>query len=78
MEGTKRKPWRAVSEEEVRKIVRDKCAKCGYRTTVSGIVCCNYICVTGHSRGVDPRDCTYYKKRKDAERRDKNAYNPYF
>lgn len=74
MEGVARKPWRAVSEEEVRRIVKEKCSKCGYRATAGGILCCDYIGITGHSRGVDPRDCMYYKKGK-TERRNKNAYD---
>ena len=61
-----RKPWREVTEEEIRRVTLRKCAKCRYHgghatTTGTSNVTCDYILLTGHRRGVRPEDCQYYK-----------------
>ncbi|WP_155515132.1 hypothetical protein [Dorea longicatena] len=48
---------------------RHLCKKCVYRSGRTGLGRCNYIAVTGHSRGCKPEECTVFvkgRKRKKA------------
>lgn len=39
------------------------CDSCIYGTYISGCgIGCNYLCLTGHSRGCDPENCARYVK----------------
>ena len=54
----------AAREEAGTGFVQQKCpGGCIYRGKVSGTSCCNYIFITGKSRGCPPgRDCTRYRR----------------
>lgn len=52
-----------------------KCKTCKYRAYHSEIYSCDYIFITGHSRGCDPGNkCTKYKKGNRIEVKNRNSY----
>lgn len=50
--------WYYMTEEDIAKIKRERCRKCGY-FAVNGNYC-NYFTATGHRRGCRPDQCTHY------------------
>ena len=79
--------FREYTREEIRDIVRDRCAKnkCPYLRQLTGQTmspitglyyvnkCCMYIDITGHQRGCMPDECTHYNDdRSKIKRRSKN------
>ena len=65
MEQKQRKPWKELTTAEVTALKAKQCTKCKYKSFLSGNtkgyeaarITCDYILITGHSRGCDPRDC---------------------
>ena len=68
---TKRKPWKEMTEDDITKIRLKKCVKCKYSAGVDErtkrkrpwIAVCDYIGIEGHSRGVRPEACEFWKEK---------------
>lgn len=63
------KPWEQMTEEEIRKIKREKCKFCRYSSSKSARssaynITCAYIEKTGHSRGCRPDMCDKFERRR--------------
>ena len=59
--------WHEYTYQEIAKIKRKKCRKFPYRGTFSSggseetRLCCDYLIVTGQTRGCRPELCEHYK-----------------
>lgn len=64
------KPWRQMTEEDIRKIKKEKCKFCKYSSRNSADatseynITCAYIDKTGHSRGCRPDMCDKFERRR--------------
>lgn len=63
----KHKNWKDYTDKEIRNIIEEKCKKCPYASgkaylKADGVsaITCDYIGVTGHSRGCKPDECEHY------------------
>lgn len=71
------KDWSEMAEQEIYKLKKKQCTKCKYFSHQNGkqavsAVPCDYLLITGHSRGCSPLDCVSYdifKLAKDRKRR---------
>lgn len=69
------KPWEKMTESEILKIKKDKCQYCRFaiRTNTDnnnlGATICDFIGITGHSRGCRPDECDKFEKSANGKRR---------
>lgn len=54
--------WAEFTQDDIDKIILEKCTHCGYRGMTGGRLSCDYILHTGHSRGCRPDKCTKFKQ----------------
>ena len=57
------KSWSRYTEAEINKM-KGKCKKCAYSSGMTGGISkmtCDYLLITGHSRGVRVQDCEHNK-----------------
>lgn len=75
--------WMQYSPNEIYRIKRKKCRKCPYRGSFSSsdgagtTICCDYLLLTGQSRGCLPDVCTHHLD--DFQRREntfKSSFKP--
>ena len=63
-----RKPWRKMTNDEIFRLKKQKCAYCKYRSgtemTLSAIsmLTCDYVAKEHKCRWVDPRDCELWRE----------------
>jgi transcriptional regulator with XRE-family HTH domain len=57
-----KKRWADFTQDDIDKILMEKCTHCGYRGMTGGRLSCDYIIHTGHSRGCRPDKCNKFKK----------------
>ena len=68
------KPWREVTDAERNKNKKEKCRFCEYANRLTkendySVLTCDYIGITGHSRGCSPIECDKFKPRTKGRRR---------
>ncbi len=76
-----RKPWKDMTQAEISSLTKRQCMDCLYyprqKGTTTALQPCDYLFVTGQSRGCDPRDCIKEGKFEYAEKKkrsDKSAW----
>lgn len=69
------KPWYKMTAAEILKIKKEKCQYCRFATRFNtdssnlSIMMCDFIGITGHSRGCRPDECDKFEKSPDVKRR---------
>ena len=64
------KPWRKMTDEEIRKITKEKCQYCKYSrkltfgTRCENVIMCAYILVEKKRRGCRPDHCDKFSRKK--------------
>lgn len=48
--------------------------KCIYSKRDGGLIYCDYLCKTGHSRGGDPKRCFAYEQKRKGKRSNVNPF----
>ncbi len=68
--------WSDYTEDEIKKIKKQKCAKCQYTAQAFGTLVCNYLEAVGKMRGVRPEDCNYHldSKKTALQKRQNSPY----
>ena len=72
--------WHEYTSAEIAKIKHKKCRKCPYKGSFSSsggdgtTMCCDYLIITGQSRGCRPELCEHYL---DLDVEKKNAFTQY-
>lgn len=68
------KPWRSLSNRQVRELQKQKCEGCKYLALITGeTYYCNYSLTEGKCRLNDPRECDKYVPR-DEEKRNRPIF----